>query len=156
MDIFKKVSVHKKGFTLIELMVVISIVIIFIAIVLAAITTARENTREKRRVADLSQIELALTLYKAKNRDYPTGSFEIGYGIFDVEMQNYVGVIPRDPNSSGVAGGTYSYWYDSSFSCGGDSRKVVYAKTMEQAKNANLNEVCGSGTEPMYVIVLQE
>jgi prepilin-type N-terminal cleavage/methylation domain-containing protein len=158
MSIFRKSSVYqiKKGFTLIELMVVISIIVIFIAIILAAISTARENTREKRRIADLAQIEFALTLYKEKNREYPPGSFEIGHGGFDEEIRKYIGHIPTDPNSDGVANGAYGYWYDSNFSCDGKSGKVLYAKKMEQAKNANREELCGSGGNPMYIVVLKE
>ena len=70
------------GFTIVELIVVISIVLLLVTIVLASIVEARQNTREKKRVSDLANIELALTLYREKNGEYPTypNGIEIGTG----------------------------------------------------------------------------
>jgi prepilin-type N-terminal cleavage/methylation domain-containing protein len=144
-------SSNKKGFTLIELMVVIAIVVIFVGIILGGISTARQNAREKQRIADLGSIELGLTLYKASTGAYPVAptALEIGKGgVLDAEIVKYMGGVPKDPLTEASAGGTYSYWYDSDFLCKGKSMKVVYVKTMEQLKNANYEEVCGGAQLP--------
>ena len=78
----QKISQAKGGFTLVELAVVITLIVLILSIIFASISQARQNTREQKRVADLSNIQFALTLYKEKNREYPSvdGGVEIGMG----------------------------------------------------------------------------
>lgn len=131
----------RSGFTLIELMVVIAVIGMLAVIILAAISTARQNTREKVRVSDLGEIEFALTLYREANRNYPSfpSGVQIGTGgTLDTQIQNFIGSIPRDPREGGV----YGYWYDSNFTCSDTGQAVVFVRTMEQAKNANFDDVC--------------
>ena len=58
-------------FTLIELLVVLGIIGLFASIVFASIGGARKNTRDKVRLSDIKQIELALNLYQTQNGCYP-------------------------------------------------------------------------------------
>jgi len=53
----------QKGFTLVELMVVIAIIGILSAIILANFTTARSKSRDGQRISDISQIQYALAAY---------------------------------------------------------------------------------------------
>lgn len=113
-------------------------------IILASIFQARQNTREKKRVSDLANIEFALTLYKEKNRAYPVFPLGIisgsdGGNIFDSHMLTFNGNIYRDPKHET---GVYEYWYDSSFTCSEPGQTVVFARTMELPKNANFTSVC--------------
>lgn len=63
-----------KGFTLIELLVVIAIIGILASIVLASLNSARQKSRDAKRMADLQQIKLALELYFDANNTYPVGT----------------------------------------------------------------------------------
>ncbi len=51
------------GFTLIELLVVIAIIGVLASIVLASLNSARQKSRDARRIADVKQLQLALELY---------------------------------------------------------------------------------------------
>lgn len=158
---------YTHGFTLVELMVVIAIIVVMLSIISAAIAQARENSREKERVSDLANIEFALTLAKEKDRNYPAHTAGVEIGVADVSgiddvIRLYNGNIYTDPSSEG-AGGTYGYWYDSNFTCSDTGQAVIYAKTMEQSKNANFDAICtspsadtsnaGSGS---YIVVLKQ
>lgn len=62
-----KIKNNKKGFTLIELMVVIAIVALMSSIVLSALTSTRTKARDTDRIAELRNIEKALHLYSISN-----------------------------------------------------------------------------------------
>lgn len=59
------------GFTLIELLVVIAIISILASVVLASLNTAREKSRDAKRISDVNQIRIALELYFDDNGGYP-------------------------------------------------------------------------------------
>jgi prepilin-type N-terminal cleavage/methylation domain-containing protein len=61
----------KKGFTLIELMIVIAIIGILTAVVLAALSSARAKSRDAKRLSDVKQIQLALENYFDNNSTFP-------------------------------------------------------------------------------------
>jgi len=61
----------KKGFTLIELLVVIAIIGILSSVVLASLNTARQKSRDAKRVSDIKNTQLALELYFDTNKEYP-------------------------------------------------------------------------------------
>lgn len=64
-------SSRAKGFTLIELMVVIAIIGLLSSIMLASLTNARLQARDAKRVSDLSQIKIALEEYYQDHGYYP-------------------------------------------------------------------------------------
>lgn len=72
MRFFSKTQVAR-GFTLVELLVVISIIAVLSSVVYANFNSARQSARDNIRKADLKDIQLALELYKAQNGRYPTG-----------------------------------------------------------------------------------
>jgi prepilin-type N-terminal cleavage/methylation domain-containing protein len=68
-------SQKKRGFTLIELMVVITIVGLLASVVLAAMTTARAKARDTTRVQMVKELQKAVELYRNANGGiYPCGS----------------------------------------------------------------------------------
>jgi prepilin-type N-terminal cleavage/methylation domain-containing protein len=141
-----RMNSSKKGFTLVELMVVVALILVMATIIMAAVSQARQNTREKKRLSDLANIEFALTLYKEKNRSYP--SFPIGIEAGAEENNILVGYIAQfngnvysDPLAAG-GDGVYEYWYDSDFTCSEPGQTVIFARTMELSKNANFTSVC--------------
>ena len=69
---FTSIKKTQKGFTLIELLVVIAIIGILSSVVLASLSTARQKSRDAKRVSDVGQIQLALELYFDANQSYPS------------------------------------------------------------------------------------
>lgn len=91
---------RKRGFTLIELLVVISIIGLLSSVVLANLNSARQKSRDVKRIADVKQLQLALELYFDANAKYP--------GILADLAPTYISVIPTPP--TGVSGVTaYNY-----------------------------------------------
>lgn len=101
----------KKGFTLIELMVVITIIGLLATILIANVNTARERGRDAKRVADIHQIQTALHLYGANLRPeaYPVG--DDAAALNNLVSAGYMAVIPKDPSGA-------SYQYKGVSSCG--------------------------------------
>lgn len=79
-----------KGFTLIELLVVIAIIGILSSVVLASLNTAREKSRDAKRISDVKQLQLALELYFDSNNAYPTTLGALTAG-------NFIPVLPVPP-----------------------------------------------------------
>src|SRR4030042_4388316 len=74
---------NKKGFTLIELLVVIAIIGLLSTLAVVALNTARQKSRDAKRVSDIKQIQTALELYYADGNAYPsinpaTGDITLG------------------------------------------------------------------------------
>jgi len=66
----------KKGFTLIELLVVIAIIGLLSTLSVVALNSARQKSRDAKRVADVKQIQTALELYYNDNNGYPSALAE--------------------------------------------------------------------------------
>lgn len=62
---------HKKGFTLIELLVVIAIIGLLSTLAVVALNSARQKSRDAKRLSDVKQIQTALELYYSDNNAYP-------------------------------------------------------------------------------------
>jgi len=94
----------RRGFTLIELLVVIAIIGILSSVVLASLNSAREKSRDAKRVSDIKQLQLALELYFDNNGSYPA--------VTDLDSSTLVSdgllsAIPHDPTTDA----DYSYAY---------------------------------------------
>lgn len=90
-----------RGFTLIELLVVIAIIGILSGIVVVGLNDARVSARDARRIADIKNIQVALSLYYNDNGHYPCRLDDSGQqGNTACQPQfsgNYLSVIPSDP-----------------------------------------------------------
>jgi prepilin-type N-terminal cleavage/methylation domain-containing protein len=67
----KNISTLKKGFTLVELIVVIAIIGILTGIVTTNFASSRSRARDAKRISDLGHIQLALELYFDRCKQYP-------------------------------------------------------------------------------------
>lgn len=115
------------GFTLIEILIVISIIGVLTGISIFGLKGAREAGRDTRRKADLESIRSALEMYKADNGTYPAEAWcdsSIGSagsacppassagdwnGTIATELEpDYISNLPVDP----INDSTYYYYYE--------------------------------------------
>lgn len=68
------IATAKRGFTLIEMLIVITIVGLLATIAISAASYARNKARDGKRLGDVSRIQTALALYYADNRAFPAGT----------------------------------------------------------------------------------
>jgi prepilin-type N-terminal cleavage/methylation domain-containing protein len=80
---------NKKGFTLIEIMIVVAIIIILVGIAVAAGLQGKAVARDNQRVSDIQLIQIKLEAYRAQNGDYPT--------TLQALVADYLPAVPKDP-----------------------------------------------------------
>lgn len=133
-------SISKKsGFTLVELLVVISIIGILAGIVYANFGNARASARDEARKVTLKELQLAIEFYKAQNDRYPEAcrgtAWSGGAGLnacplggdFIVGLvPDFIPVLPVDPRQNGDAAYLYRVSAD------GQSYKLLAHMTVER------------------------
>lgn len=62
---------YKKGFTLVELLVVVGIIVVLLAILLPVISSAREKARQTSCISNLHNIATAAKIFYQDNKSYP-------------------------------------------------------------------------------------
>ncbi|MCK4805952.1 MAG: type II secretion system protein [Candidatus Pacebacteria bacterium] len=144
----------RRGFTLIEMLIVITIIALLASLILVGMGGARAKTRDSRRIADLHNVMNALELYYAKFYDYPDDSN--WDGLVAALTTGDIGVtrVPKDPLSPNK---TYEYGVS------GDNQDYVLKATLETEDHALEEDIdgsvygldCGSGgsdTDSFYCI----
>lgn len=145
---FMKLLKHIKGqsgFTLIELIVVISIIGILSSLLVANFMNVRYKTRDGVRKKDLEQIRLALETYRIDAGEYPvriyptTPSECTGDSSIQLGSTIYMEKVPCDPSD-----GTVKYTYTRTSQLQYD----LYAcleNSNDQGANVEDHEDCDSG-----------
>jgi general secretion pathway protein G len=124
------------GFTLVELMVAISIIGILSAIVYANFGEARKASRDDVRKTSLKELQLAIEFYKAQNDEYPAAGCSASAGTYAEASAtcidyitgltpDYIPALPRDPNSENTTGLGFMYRSD------GTDYKLVIKDSVE-------------------------
>ena len=127
----------RKGFTLVEILIVVFIIGLLSSIVLVGLGSFRARGRDARRIADLHSVQNALELYFSKEGIYPsvTANSQSSWRSFaDVLISAGIGVnvMPNDPAAN--AGKFYQYGASS------DSLNYVLEATLEDTNNPVLKE----------------
>ncbi len=86
---------NKKGFTLVEMLVVIAIIAILSSIFLVGLGGFRKQAYDTRRISDVQKIQTFLELYYNQNRFYPD----------NLATLSNLGTLPKDP----IGGADYFY-----------------------------------------------
>lgn len=131
---------NKQGFTLVEILVVVSIIGLLSSIVLVGLGSFRARGRDARRVADLRETQNALELYYGKFGSYPLTAWD---GLKGVLVDAEIGVtsISDDP-----LGNANHYKY------GSNGQSYVIGAKLEDVNNQVLkDDVDGSGSDTFSV-----
>lgn len=96
-----KRAAHQRGFTLIEIMVVVVIIGLLSAMIAPTIFGQIDNANEKKVLADIKSIENQMALYRLDNFDYPSTSQGIQALVTDPgtrgTWRGYLSKMPKDP-----------------------------------------------------------
>jgi len=105
-----------KGFTLIEVLVVIGIIGIIAGFVTANLLAGRVKTRDAKRKDDLHKIRAAFEAYRGTNGVYPLALPDCATftSITDTAGTTYLSNVPCDPSGS-------SYWNGGKYKYSGDT-----------------------------------
>lgn len=174
---FNKNNKFQFGYTLIEIIVVISIIGFILTVALYAFNYSRALARDTKRVADLSQIKKSIEMFRNEKGHYPdTTDFGDNSGecigdqdsggnnragitgcssahanpyFFEVIIKDYMNIIPADPRHDGS---NFYYSYDPAHYCPGgaysDCGTLCFHKS-ESGKYtcSNNNPICGWGSD---------
>lgn len=126
----------RAGFTLVELMVVISVIAVLATIVYANLGKANPKARDAERQADLRNLQTAIEQYKQKNGRYPVMGTDTDGDTFSSEKDGmaayvvglaptFMTVLPKDTSRGSNLGYTYVS------NAEGSSYKIMAVGTVE-------------------------
>ena len=93
-----------RGFTIVELLIVIVIIAILAAITTVAYNGLQQRARDAERTSEVAALQKALELYRIDNGAFPSvGTDNIGYNVTTLAaalVPTYMNTIPSDPSPS--------------------------------------------------------
>ncbi len=126
----------QKGFTLLELLIVIVIIGILIALVLPNLINGPIRARDVRRKEDLNAISSGLEQYYNDNQAYPAA-------MADLTAGSYLKEVPKDPRSNA------DYTYTALPATGPPYTSFTLTATLENKNDKDVK----SGTTDTYEVV---
>jgi general secretion pathway protein G len=130
-----------KGFTLIEILVTVSIIGLLTMIGVTNFKVANQKARDGRRQGDLEQIRAALELYRTEENAYPTDDIIGADSIESPTGTVYMDDVPADP----VSAQTYSYSSD------GNTYTLCAAMELDTTGTCSVGN-CGTGITCNYEV----
>ena len=100
------------GFTIIELLVVISIISLLTSVILAGLNETKINATKSRLVQEMISIRTASEIYKNDNKVYPTTIVQL--------VPTYMKTTPVNPYATGIQFLLGTETNATTFSCGSD------------------------------------
>lgn len=142
---------NEKGFTLIEILVVIAIIGALSALLVPNYMSTRERARDSQRKSDLKQIQKALEMYRQDQNPplYPTasagrfGTCNNPFGSSTV----YMNKIPCDP-----LGPTPYYYLPNNSTLTYTLCACIENKADPEATDGNCSNSCPSGISKNYIV----
>lgn len=103
-----KYNTSSRGFTLVELLIVIAIIAILTGIVITSLTSSKAKSRDAQRVSDTNQLQLALEQFFDRCGFYPAADAGGGPSTSDsctsggvtVTINTFLAKIPHDPSTA--------------------------------------------------------
>lgn len=159
----KKHKRRKKGFTLIELMVTITVIGILATVGMVTYSNAQKSARDARRKDDFKQIATALELYQQANGHFPLGNHRYawyggGPGMWSSSRDaapwiagltsTYISQLPVDPLNSL----SYNYTYTTGGSDCASPQSYILEVEMENTNDSNAGLTftdCAGGSNPV-------
>ncbi len=155
--LYSRYSRRSRGFTLMELLVVIAVMGVLITVGISSYTSTQRKSRDVRRKNDMRQIASALELYYNDKGRYPNddGAGKIkgcdaldnvvcawGSLMKDKNGTIYMVTLPGDPASGG------QYYYDA---YGGQGKGYQLYARLENSQDIDLKREVGSGNVYYYL-----
>lgn len=89
---------RQRGFTLLEMMVVVAIIAILAGILIPNFTRARAQAQTAACIGNMKTIATALELYYTDNQSYPAATAAAIESTFmEKALNGYLSILPRDP-----------------------------------------------------------
>lgn len=122
----------KKSFTLIEILVVVTIIVLLTATAVVTYSVFLKQSRDAKRKTDLEQVRTALEMYRSNINTYPVGSvYTTTLSVLTTPVI-YIKSLPTDPKNP-----TYSYYYT------GTASNYTIAAYMESGGTTCVAGQCG-------------
>lgn len=138
------ITKQKKGFTLIEILIVVAIIAILASVVLVGLGPTQQAGRDARRLSDLHEMQNGLELFYNKCGYYPgtapsgvcaatattgysTGATPLNAALTGAGLQ--ITTVPMDPTSAG----THSYGYATN---GASASQYILTTVFENGSNS--------------------
>lgn len=105
-----------KGFTIVELLIVIVVIAILATLVIVTFTGIQQKARDSKRQTDIDALDSHLEAFYANNGYYPTIDDLTTSGWTNTNMKGFDPTALTDPNGNAITGnapaaGTYAYSY---------------------------------------------
>jgi type II secretion system protein G len=152
----KKISQKQRGFTIVELLIVIVVVAILAAITVTAYNGIQQRGRDAQRVSDMNTIVKALEMYKVQTGNYPVANGTNEIAGWEVSSKNphqfllplktagIISGVPVDPVNDTTAGIYYKYYRYSAGSNGCDTARGDYYILIVRDAESTANQLSSS------------
>lgn len=141
----------RRGFTLIELVVVISILAILSGVLVPRVKNHMKAANDARRVADIKRIRNAVEQYYMDKGAYPEARTNSSFGGWDVSCDGgfidvlvetgYLESMPHDPIEDATFHYRYYVYNQGAYSCDGGSKYYVLGiRNFESSEFASKNK----------------
>ncbi len=142
---------YARGFTLIELVVVISILAILSGVLVPRVTSHLKSARDARRLADIKAVRGAIEQYYLDKGSYPAANANSSYGGWDVSSdgdfirvlrdQGYLDEDGTDPINDATFHYRYYVYAKGSYGCVGNADFYVLGiRSFESGDFASKNK----------------
>lgn len=124
-----------RGFTLVEMLIVIAIIAILSSLVLVGVSRFRPGAYDAQRISDLQKIQSYLEIYFTKYRVYPTAA---DWASLQTTLIAETGIdrVPNDPLYNQTTGQGQPYFYCYS----GDSQSYILGARLATDNHSVLND----------------